>query len=404
MRPKAAIIVPTARPAQASGRRGISLVYLTVTVVALMAFVSLAVDVGRVYVAKAELQLAADAAARHAAAGLKDGVLVAQANAVAAAADNKADGRTVVLSPNLGDVEFGVWDDAARSFTVLTGAARSGANAVRVSPRLTDARGTAVPLTWGALIGLSTCDIKSVSAVAKAPTSAPYSGFLGINSVTLGNNGLVAGYDSNSGAPGAGNISNTGNIGSNGQIDVGNNTAVRGDVFTDDFDQGSGSTLTGEQLDDLPPMSFSPTEDPGIPSAGNLTVGQDETLTLGAGTFHYTNVTLGHGATLTFSGPAKLYVSGSITLGNNRSSLVASDNTPGNLKLRLVGSASFEAGNDALIVAEIYGPQAQFQIGNNVEMHGAVIAASIAIGNNAVLYYDSRIGAGGTGGRVILVR
>ena len=404
MRPKAAIIVPTARPAQGSGRRGISLVYLTVTVVALMAFVSLAVDVGRVYVAKAELQLAADAAARHAAAGLKDGVLVAQANAVAAAADNKADGRTVVLSPNLGDVEFGVWDDAARSFTVLTGAARSGANAVRVSPRLTAARGTAVPLTWGALIGLSTCDIKSVSAVAKAPTGAPYSGFLGINSVTLGNNGLVAGYDSNSGAPGAGNISNTGNIGSNGQIDVGNNTAVRGDVFTDDFDQGSGSTLTGEQLDDLPPMSFSPTENPGIPSAGNLAVGQDETLTLGTGTFHYTNVTLGHGATLTFSGPAKLYVSGSITLGNNRSSLVASDNTPGNLKLRLVGSASFEAGNDALIVAEIYGPQAQFQIGNNVEMHGAVIAASIAIGNNAVLYYDSRIGAGGTGGRVILVR
>jgi hypothetical protein len=55
------------------------------------------------------------------------------------------------------------------------------------------------------------------------------------------------------------------------------------------------------------------------------------------------------------------------------------------------------------IVAEIYGPQAQFQTGNNVEMHGALIASSIAVGNNAVLYYDSRIGSGG-GGRVTLVR
>jgi hypothetical protein len=33
-----------------------------------------------------------------------------------------------------------------------------------------------------------------------------------------------------------------------------------------------------------------------------------------------------------------------------------------------------------------------------------VIAASIAIGNNAVLYYDNRIASGGNGGRITLVR
>src|SRR5689334_2185672 len=56
------IVAPTFRPnSRPRAARGAALIYLTVTVVALIALASLAVDVGRVYVARGELQLAADA-------------------------------------------------------------------------------------------------------------------------------------------------------------------------------------------------------------------------------------------------------------------------------------------------------------------------------------------------------
>jgi uncharacterized membrane protein len=106
----------------------VALLYMVVVLGALAAVCSLAVDFGRVQLAKGELQLAADAAARHAATHLGDGVDEVVRAAVAAAADNTADGTRVALDGE-SDVEFGRWDKDAATFTVLTGAARADANA-----------------------------------------------------------------------------------------------------------------------------------------------------------------------------------------------------------------------------------------------------------------------------------
>src|SRR5207237_1633805 len=99
--------------------RGSALVYVTASLVALMAFASLAVDLGRVYVVRSELQLAADAAARYGAAGLPSGTATAENNAITAAGDNKADGTRVTITAS--DVEFGTWNSGTRTFSVLTG-------------------------------------------------------------------------------------------------------------------------------------------------------------------------------------------------------------------------------------------------------------------------------------------
>ena len=163
-------------------RRGSALVYLSVTLVALLAFASLAVDLGRVQVARNELQLAADAAARHAAAGLETGVATAQANAVAAAADNKADGSPVVLDANT-DIEFGTWNNATRPpFTPLTGAARSAADAIRVTARRSAARGTGVPLLFARVLGRESCDVHAVSIARYRPDTS-FQGIVGINGI-----------------------------------------------------------------------------------------------------------------------------------------------------------------------------------------------------------------------------
>jgi len=137
-----------------------------VTFAGVCAFATLAVDWGRVQLVKTELRSAADAAARHAVAGLSTSVGTANARAVAAAGENKADGGPVVLV-TAQDVEFGTWDPATRAFEVLTGSAQSSATAVRVTARRTSARGTAIPTLFGALLGRRTVDVTAVSIASR---------------------------------------------------------------------------------------------------------------------------------------------------------------------------------------------------------------------------------------------
>src|SRR5688572_27395339 len=118
--------------------RGISIVYMSVVIVVICCFVSIGVDYGRVQLAKTELQRNADASARAAVQALRSGVTAAQMAATSVAGSNHVDGIEVALDPNQ-DIEFGTWDTTARSFAVLSGAARSTANAVRVTARRTTA-------------------------------------------------------------------------------------------------------------------------------------------------------------------------------------------------------------------------------------------------------------------------
>src|SRR3954469_946404 len=94
--------------------RGMTLLYATVAMAALIMIASLAVDLGRVQLIKTELQRAADAAARHAATGLADGTAASKASYVAG--QNTADGTPVVLVMGGGandDVQVGHWDGSA---------------------------------------------------------------------------------------------------------------------------------------------------------------------------------------------------------------------------------------------------------------------------------------------------
>src|SRR5262249_16872127 len=143
-------------------------IYAMVAMTAIVAFSSLGVDWGRVQLTKTELRCAADAAARYGLAGVGSGVTNAQDRAIAAASDNKADGSPVVLDRNL-DIEFGSWNTATRTFTVLAGTDRNAANALRVTARRVSARGNAVGLSWGRLIGQSNCDVSASSIAFATP-------------------------------------------------------------------------------------------------------------------------------------------------------------------------------------------------------------------------------------------
>lgn len=144
-------------------RRGTAMVYAMIMMTALFGFCSLATDYGRVRLAKTQLQGAADAAALYGIRGLKTDIATAQSQAIAAAADNKCNNATVVLTNN--DIEFGLWNSTTRTFTVLTGNARQSATAIRITARAQAARGSAIGTPFAAVIGRSQCDV-TAQAVA----------------------------------------------------------------------------------------------------------------------------------------------------------------------------------------------------------------------------------------------
>src|SRR3954470_4746178 len=155
--------------------RAISLVWAIICMVALMGFVSLAVDVGRVQTAKTELRRAADAAARYAATGARDNT--ARAKAIAAAAETNGDGTPLALTN--GDVQTGTW----ASGTFNNGG--STPNAVRVRARRTAERGNPLLMTFGRVLGMTGCDIEA-TAIACIPDV--YYGVVGLNSISMGGN------------------------------------------------------------------------------------------------------------------------------------------------------------------------------------------------------------------------
>src|SRR5688572_28126062 len=124
---------------------GVIIPLVLVVLVALLAFASLAVDYGRVRLARAELQAAADAAARYAALGISNSTL--DAKGIDAANDNTVDSSTLVLTNN--DIDLGYWNVTTKTFTE----GGSPSNAVRVTASRTESNGNAVPLVFGQIIG-----------------------------------------------------------------------------------------------------------------------------------------------------------------------------------------------------------------------------------------------------------
>jgi hypothetical protein len=153
-------------------RRGSAIIYSTVLMVAMMAFVAFAVDIGRARVAKVELQRAADSAAIYGADGLTKNLSQGQLkqHCVDAAADNKCDGQSVVLNPAQ-DVEWGTWDPSTRTFTPVSDPA--GATAIRITARRTSANGNPIPTVFARVLGRTSFDVTAVSIAARGHVIAP---------------------------------------------------------------------------------------------------------------------------------------------------------------------------------------------------------------------------------------
>jgi hypothetical protein len=347
-----------------------------------------------------ELERCATAAARAAASKFLTDQSAARDLAVTYASLNRADGTAVVLDRNQ-DVEFGHWDAVTRKFTAYSGANLANADAVQVTARRASARGTAVPLAFGTLVGKSTCDVKASCVVAASSTAV--NGFVGLDSVTMGANLYAASYNSNVGPPGGSNVTSLANLGSNGVIQLGNNADVHGNLIMGpggSVTSGTHMFVSGSQSHQTSNLSYPATEPAPVASSGAF---DGTTLSLSAGTYYYSSMTFGNGGTISTTGPVTIYISGNFTA-NNKFTFDPYQFKPSNLQIRMIGSGSMTFKNDAEGAAEIYAPGAALSFQNNLTFGGSIVAKSLIVNNNADIYRDTASGAGGGSTVITMVK
>jgi hypothetical protein len=370
--------------------RGFSTIYSIMLVMVICGFVSMGVELGRVQLAKNELAGAIDAAARAGAASLSVSPSQARSVSITIAAANTCDGLPIVLlDPD--DIELGSWDPSARTFTVLSGAGQNSANAVRITGHRSASRGTAIPLFFARMIGRDSCDIHAV-AIAMVKTGHS-KGFVGLNSITLHDRGYFVSYKSSfTATPSLTSASSNSFVSTNGAITYNKEGHIWGDVQLGP--SGSvevGMQVTGSQST-ISPGITAPSDPPWAPGINPGGIPQSYTVSsdtiLPGGNYWFTSLTLNK--SLTFSGPATVYVNGDITISADRLNLEAYNDIPSNLTLYQIGtSRSFSVNhNENRIVAQVQAPGSGFLAHDKLDFEGTAIFATIVVHDDGILYFD----------------
>ncbi len=392
-------------------RRGTILIYMSVAMVLFVGFVSLGLDGARVYLAKRQLQFAADAAARAGALALPD-TGPARSQAIAAAGYNVCDGNSVVI--NSSNIEFGNWDPHSATFTVTPAGSFVEPNAVRVRASRTAAGSNAVPLIFAGIVGRSTCDVHATSIACLA--GSPY-GVIGLNFVSMSGGTSNSYYSSSDSTGYIASPQNSGTIASNGNITLNGGATINGNALA-----GPGMTVNASPsavsgtIGNLPqPLSFpnvsfgnaaSSNNDASIPvtylsGSKDLSLSGGATLTLGSGTYYLHSLSLTGGSTLQFSGPVNMYVNGNVNLSGG--SVSTSNNLPANFRLYVGSSGSITVGGGSTLYADIYAPQSPFSLAGGGALAGRVVAQSVTESGNSNIYYDLSL-VGGAGANVFLAQ
>jgi Flp pilus assembly protein TadG len=379
--------IPPRIRARRRRRAGYALIYVSIALVAFTGICALAVDWGRVQLAKTELRRTCDAAARYAITGVSDGTALAKANWIAG--QNPVDGRPIAFTAT--EVETGIWDPASLQFTP----GGTGANAVRLTAR------RRVPAVFGQISGPASTQL-TVQAVVRYNIVGM--GVVGLNGISMGGNSTISYWSG--GGPG---ITNKGNIGSNGNITLGGSSTVNGDVYYLPGNTVSG-TVTGSRIPLGAPLSYPP-GDAGIYASfndnwqvpnsywgpgGELNVGKNQSLTLPGGHYYIHDLNLSASGSLTFTGPATLFVYHNVSLGG---SAVTSGSTPANLSIVMVpdpggrGLGTVTISSNSALYASIYAPQNAVTLSGSGDIYGSVLGQSINMTGSSNIHYDLSLNA-----------
>lgn len=385
-------------------RGGFSVLLMLIVLLALTALVGLAIDVGRMRLAKTELQVAADAAARAAARHLHRDRDEALRRALALASANRCRGVAVDLDLHE-DIEFGAWDETDRTFTPLADADFDRADAVRITARRIAQRGTDLKMTFGAIFRPSV-DVEARAVVRSVERRPPLpGGIVGIDAVHMVGITRTDSYNSAEGPYVASRARENGNVISNGDLELSGSGTICGEAHcgpqhqinrTQNFDITTNVALPLAEAAEYPLVELgdhASLNDNGqirywLSPFGDFKVEGGATFTVPSGTYAVRDFVVASNSQVHIAGPVTFYVTGKILIAGK---VTIFSSRPTDLRFLVVGSGLVELGGRSELYADVYAPQSEVAVTGGHDLFGAVIGKTLAIVGNGDIHYDESL-------------
>jgi hypothetical protein len=216
----------------------------------------------------------------------------------------------------------------------------------------------------------------------------------------LDDNGATDSFDSGAGPYDAStNSGQRGSVGANGDVTIDYNSSIKGNVQAGDaFHPGvgvNGIEVSGTVTTDVAPNTDSPGEPfpsvsapPSTTTDLNVTSG---TRTLAAGTYIYRNVNFSNGTSLATSGSVKIYITGTVSIGEN----VTFGSHPGT-QLQIItksdggsyDTSTFQTGNNFKLYGSLYGKNTNVKLGEDAQVFGSIIGRTVYVRKRGKLHLD----------------
>ena len=404
-----------------------ALIWLAISMVALTGLVALGIDMGRVKLARTELQTTADATARAAiwpVPQLQFDEGISRAQAVIDA--NDAGGGAIGYDSADEDLQYGIWWRNTRTFELLPPEFWNHANAARIVTHRSTDRGNPMAMGFATIVGVDQVDVRT-QAIAqirggRTGTEIGNMGIYGIDWVQTNGVTMTDSYDPTAGAYDPATAGDGGGIGTNGYIELIGTTFINGGARsgpdgdtspdTDYLEVWPNADVSGWQapLDEelefplvTPPAVYNnqPLIDAGLLNAqNNLVATGKASLTIPGGTPDNPNIYLINdliirsNTNVTINGAVEFYITGRVDMTGSvyiNDSNGVSNPLPSNFKIFVIGDGTVELGGGSALYAQIYAPESDVKIHGTSEtfgLFGGVVGRTVDILGNSAIHVD----------------
>lgn len=386
---------------QSNRRRGAVVVLVAVSLVTLLIFAALAVDVGYICALTAEQQNTADAGSLGGANMLQEGKYFnVDDRVLRLIGKNQRPQGYQSLDDQI--VEIGIWNSRDLVFTALDPSDWDRAFAVRVR-----AARNQVPLFFAGIIGITETD---VWREAIAVGSKPCGGIWGLEGVVVPGNVITDSYNSTEGPFNVGTAYSNGDVCSGRGITVRGSVDINGDTmaglgwWVDTRGQPIITGISSATLDGVPapPMDFGDVAvnndngtigltdlgaDP-FTEGNSIRINSYDNLTLAPGAYYLDSFTMAADAGLTLTGPTTFYITGDVKV--TGAALINTTMDPNDFTIMSSGENVVILGT-AEFFGQILAPYAAVKIGGDADWYGAVIGQTVKMHGNFNFHVDESV-------------
>ncbi len=224
------------------------------------------------------------------------------------------------------------------------------------------------------------------------------------------NNATTDSYDSEIAPYGPANQARNGGVCSAGPVTLASGADVLGNVQGTSVSQfqGGGTSIAGSVLEVPIPDVFEPVDFSSVGSNNNLdiergpvwappfynsstrdlVVNNGRNLTLQSGTYHFRNMFLAGGSTLTIDGDVEIFIEQEMRFDNG--TVANLDQRPENFRLNVgAGPVNVQGGHN--LHAVIYAPEATVEVANGTGFFGSIVGRTLTFAGGGGLHFDESL-------------